>query len=349
MTDSKKNGARQSDPFSRYVYISLIPGIFMLIHLIGCPLSSHTKPYSPSPIQQDLIEKSRIIISEALLHPDARVRTNAIEVIASTRQLRFVPQVRLLLRDPITPVRFAAATAMGDLRLAFAEPDLRQIAGEPQENENVKMAAAYALACLGHSEFLEPLRTGVTSQDMTVRANAAMLMGKLGKKELLDHLYSILQDKSSEDKVLMQALESIAMLGDERIYNKLWAKLISAYVDDRIICIRAMGELGTEQAKNALVTMLSDNILEVRLMAAQQLGRLGNPAGESVVLEALRSDIMKIPDIQSEPPEMTQVKVLETLAIGTIRSQSLLRYLPEMLNDRSDFVKLAAAKVALNP
>jgi HEAT repeat protein len=330
-----------------FLYALTIAGTGILLRVTGCSRSPYTNPYFTSSISQDLKDKAHLIISEGLSHPDARVRTNAIEVIAYTRELRYVPQVRYLLRDEIIPVRFAAATALGDLRVTFAEQDLQQIASEPQENGNVTMAASYALVCLGHSEYLDPLLSGITSQDMTVRANAVMLIGKLGKRELVDHLYSVLGDKSSDDKVLMQAIESIAMLGDDRIYDKLWAKLISAYVDDRIICIRAMGELGTEQAKNALLTMLSDNILEVRLMAAQQLGRLGNPAGESVVLKVLRSNITKVPDNQLEKPEMTQIKVLASLAIGTIKSPSLTRYLPDMLNDRSDFVKLAAAKSAL--
>jgi HEAT repeat protein len=107
--------------------------------------------------------------------------------------------------------------------------------------------------------------------------------------------------------------------------------------------------LGTKQAEDALITMLSDNIIEVRLMAATQLGRLGNPAGESVVLDVLKSDINKITDMHTEKPEMTQIKVLTTLAIGTIRSPSLLRYLSKLLDDPSVFVRLAAAKSALYP
>mgnify|MGYP001110137148 CR=1 FL=1 len=57
----------------------------------------------------------------------------------------------------------------------------------------------------------------------------------------------------------------------------LWTRLISAYADDRVMGIRAMGALGTPEAKNALTTMLDDPVPEVRLAAAEQVGR--GPAG----------------------------------------------------------------------
>jgi len=183
----------------------------------------------------------------------------------------------------------------------------------------------------------------VTSHDQTVRANAALLLGKSANKEALTFLYWTLRRDDSSDKVVLQAAESIARLGDEQIYPKLWTRLISAYADDRMIGISAMGALGTPQAKDAIATMLEDPVPEVRLAAAEHLGRLGDPAGASVVLEVLQKHLPGETDARSAE----RMKVLTTLAIGEIRTESLTRHLPDLLKAPSKRVRIAAAKAVL--
>ena len=58
--------------------------------------------------------KALRIIQGALADNDPLVRVHAIEVVASTRQLKLMPQVHRLLQDKFVPVRFAAALAVGD-------------------------------------------------------------------------------------------------------------------------------------------------------------------------------------------------------------------------------------------
>ena len=147
-----------------------------------------------------------------------------------------------------------------------------------------------------------------------MRANAALLLGKSGKQEGIRYLYWTLQRSDSADKVVLQAAEAIAMLRDKRIYEPLWTRLISAYADDRVIGISAMGALGTEEARNALITMLDDPVPEVRLAAAEQLGRLGDPIGEPEVLEVIEKNLVAGMD----PQGRERVKMLTALAIGEI-------------------------------
>jgi HEAT repeat protein len=193
---------------------------------------------------------------------------------------------------------------------------------------------------LGSYSDAEPLCRAVSSSDQTVRANAALLLGKLGDRKNVKFLYWALQNKDSQDKVRFQAAEAIAMLGDERIYPKLWAMLISTYADDRVMGIKAMGALATADAKNAVITMLKDDVPEVRLAAAEQLGVLGNPVGESEVLDLYRMNV-----IAKMPPEDAEyVKVSTALAIGRIGTPAVIRYLPQLLEDPSKRVRIAAAK-----
>jgi HEAT repeat protein len=130
------------------------------------------------------------------------------------------------------------------------------------------------------------------------------------------------------------------MLGDEKIFPKLWSMLISAYADDRVTGIRAMGALGTEEAKNALIGKLDDDILEVRLVAAEQLGVFRNPIGEPKVLEVFEKKLTRTLDKQASE----RTYVLTALAIGQIRTPGLRKFLPQLLENESKFVRIAAAK-----
>jgi HEAT repeat protein len=286
----------------------------------------------------DVIFEATRIIQEALADDDPRVRVNAVEVVAETQRVMLMPKVRWLLRDEFVPVVFAAALAVGDLEYSLAEKEVAELLKD--ENENVRIAAVYAMNKLGAFEGFEFFRKAIVSNDQTVRANAALLLGKSGDRSALKFLYWALRHKDSDDKVRFQSAEAIAMLGDERIYPKLWAMLISAYADDRVLGARAMGALGTIKAQNALITMLSDDVLEVRLAAAEQLGMLGDNTGEPTVLDVFRKNLTS--DLGKE--DLERVNVLTALAIGRIGTASVTQFLPRLLQNESKFVRIAAAK-----
>jgi HEAT repeat protein len=278
------------------------------------------------------------IIGQGLADSDPLVRVNAIEVVATTRQLNYMPRVQQLLQDVSMPVRFAATLAVGDMEYSPAKNLINRSLKDP--DSNVIIAASYAMARLGYPGYIEALRKSITDTNQTVRANAAMLLGKSGDRASLKLLYWALQDINSDDRVVYQTAEAIAMLGDESIYPKLWAMLLSAYADVRVIGIRAMGTLGTKKAEDALITMLEDDVLEVRLAAAEQLGKLNNNIGESVVLDVFRKNLTNQMDQRSRE----RVLVLTALAIGQIGTPNLTGYLPDLMKYESKFVRLAAAK-----
>jgi HEAT repeat protein len=287
---------------------------------------------------EQLLPQASKIVQDGLADEDPLVRVNAIEVVAAGRQTKLMPKVRRLLWDDFVPVRFAAALAIGDLEYSLWKNEVKELLKD--QNENVRIAAVYAMKKLGSSNDLEPVRKAIGSSDSTVRANAALLLGKSGDQSSLKLLYWALRHQDSDDKVRLQAMEAIAMLGDERIYPKLLALLVSARADDRVMGIKAMGKLGTEKAKEALFTKLDDAVPEVRLAAAEQLGALGNTAGEPDVFDVFRKDLTA----GMEQDGAERIKVLTAFAIGQIGTPSLTKFLPNLLNDQSKFVRLAAAK-----
>lgn len=318
---------------------------FAMLLVFGCeqPSQPRTASTPPPPLAAggNLSGIAQQIVLNGLTDPDPQIRANAVEVAATTGQALLMPRVHKLLSDEAVPVRFLAILAVGDLEYGPARNDVARLLEDP--NPNIKVAAAYATMKFGRPEYYKVISNAVASEDQTVRANAALLLGKSGRQEGLRFLYWTLQREDSDDKVILQAAESIAMLHDHRIYPKLWTRLISAYADDRVIGIRAMGALATEQARNALITMLDDPVPEVRLAAAEQLGKLGDPIGEEEVLEVLQKDLMKVTDAQSQE----RIKMLAALAIGEIGTEKLKKYLPPLLQDPSKKVRLAAAKATL--
>jgi len=327
--------------------VSISPALIFLCIMTfttGCGKVLKSKPaahdFNPPDINQPRLEAVRIL-QEGLADNDPMVRVNTIEVVAATRQLKLMPKVLRLVNDEFVPVRFATALAIGDLQYALGQNQIQQLLKD--KDINVKIAASYAMAMLGNRQYLEVLRKAILNNDQTVRANAVFLLGKSGDKTALKLLYGALQSRNSDDKVVYQAAESIARLGDERIYQKLWAMLISAYADVRVMGVKAMGALGTQEAKNALISMLNDDLPEIRLAAAEQLGALKDPVGEPNVLEIFEKNLTAgLDNISRE-----RVNVLAAMAIGQIRTPSLTKFLPQLLKDESKFVRIAAAKAVL--
>lgn len=298
-------------------------------------------PIKSGLVSPDLIGEAVRIVEAALADADPRIRVNAIEVVAATRRVELMPKVRRLLRDEFVPVRFAAALAVGDMQYRFARESVEQLLKDP--DENVRIAAAYALVRLGHLDSFGLIRKAIISKDQVVRANAALILGKSGDARQLKLLNWALSDRDSSDKVRFQVAEAMAMLGDEQVYPKLWAMLISAYADDRVMGIKAMGALGTELAKNALITMLDDKVLEVRLVAAGQLGALGSSLGESEVLDVFRRNLTAGMDADG----LERVHVFTALAVGQIRTAAVTEFLPKLLKNQSKRVRIAVAKAVL--
>lgn len=342
--DSERPALCPQRPLRPLVWAALLS--LALLPVLGCEETTRP-PQSPAPlaptplVDGDLAAAARQIISDGLADADPQIRANAIEVVASTRELELMPHVQELLADKVVPVRFAAAVAIGDLAYAPAKDQVGLLLNDP--NPNVQLAAFYAISKLGQPELHQEICKAVAGDDQTVRANAALLLGKSGNKDGIRFLYWTLQRDDSSDKVVLQAAEAIAMLGDPRIYRKLWTGLISKYADDRVMAIRAMGALGTDEAASAIITMLDDPIPEVRLAAAEQLGKLGDFGGEAEVLAVFEENLMAGMDAQGQQ----RIKTLAALAIGEIASERPAKYLPQLLQDRTKVVRLAAAKAVL--
>jgi len=312
-----------------------------LLFLSGCDTGqSGFELSSEGKVDVDLLRPGAIeIIRAGLADENPIIRSNAIEVVSETGTKELLPIVAKLLKDELAPVRFAAALVIGDMQYLAGEYAVRRLLDD--DDGNVKLAAAYALTKLGRGRYSGLVRTALKSKDQTVRANAAMLLGKLGDKRDIELLYRVCRDSDSADKVRIQALEAVAMLGDEKVYgSKSLYLLISENADDKVMGIKILGALGTSEARNAIKTMLYEDIEEVRLCAAEQLGRVGDTSGLPEVLDYFK----KISRSFDEP---SIANSMATMAIGRIGGDALTAYLPRLLRSRSKLIRLIAAQSVL--
>ena len=309
------------------------------VFVFGCEGSSQSTlgDYYVTNIASPRAEADRII-QNALSDTNPVARVNAIEVIATTGQLQLMPKVQRLLRDEFTPVRFAAALAVGDTQYSPAKNSVSPLLKD--KDVNVIIAASYAMGRLGSAEYFEVIQKTLSSNDQTVKSNAAFLLGKAGGKDSLSLLKSVQENENSSDKVRFQILEARARLGDDEVLQRLWAIVYSAFADDRIMGIRAMGLLGTSKARDILVTKLDDTVLEVRLAAAAQLGKLRDRIGETEVLDVFEKNLTAGLDTEA----IERANVLTALAIGEICTPDLEKFLPQLLKNESKFVRIAASK-----
>ena len=325
------------------ILFCMVAGLSMLF--LGCeePVSSGGKTAGVvSGSVSKLHERALEIIYECLADDSsARMRTHAIEVVSTTGRRDMMPVVVKLLKDAAVPVRFSAAVAIGDMKYTGGIFSVKRLLGDP--DANVRIAAAYALSKLKKGDLSGQIYEALGSDDQTVRANAALLLGKHGDKKAINALKTVARDSLSGDMVTMQVADSIAILGgDQSTYGELWALLISKYVEDRAMGVRAMGALGTRDAEKAILTMLHDEIVEIRLLASEQLGLLGNNIGEEEVLDYLNR-ISNTLDAQSR----MRGDLIAVMAIGRIRSSRLADFLPNFIASSSKNMQLRAAQSVL--
>jgi HEAT repeat protein len=290
---------------------------------------------------QTLVKQAKSIVQAGLEDNNPRVRATAVEVVASAGRMDMMPAVEQMLTDDFVPVRFSTALAIGDTRYSSARVKLTTLL--KKSDDNTRLSANYALYKLGDKTKFSAIAQQLTSKDMTLRANAALLIGKAGNKDGIALLRQAIDAKDADDKVRLQAAESLAELGDQSIYPKLWTIVLNVNADVRIVGTLAMGALGTEQARGALTTLLSDPVLEIRLVAAEQLGKLGFQTGEPEVLEVFTKNLTDAMDKEGQE----RVYCLTAQAIGQIKTPALTKYLPKLLKNESNFVRLTAAKAVL--
>ncbi len=317
--------------------------LFLLLVSISTQLwaqaaALNSPDYAPNASKMEL--KALEIIKEDLKSEYPIMRMHAIEVVADSKQMALMPEVVKMLNDKSNPVRFAAVLAIGDTNYTAASYKLKK--HKHDHDKSVRVAIAYVLTKFNIEDCHSDIINATLSNDQTLKANAALVVGKLGDKTLAEFLHRILRDPSAQDKAKIQAIESLAMLNDDSSIQKGWALLISKRADDRIMGIRVMEHLHTRESINAIRTMYHDDLIEIQMAAAASLCRLGDPDGPIRIYQYFRDEIGKLDD---DTKSRTNIQAI--IGLGYCKDKIFDKYLKKMLKDKTPSTRLYAAQAVL--
>jgi HEAT repeat protein len=282
------------------------------------------------PLDPQLRGQAQAEVDKALRDADGRTRANALEILSNVPGTPRRAEIVAALSDPEAGVRGSAATAVGDLKLAEAQPRLLQMSDD--RDPVVQVSVRYALHRLGNFKYSHDLEKSARSTEWSVRAQTALVLGMLQERSAMKILRVLQRDRNAA--VRQQALEAMWRMGDEEAMKQLVGYTASRFVDDQMIALQALAAPRDHRMKDLLEAYLTTDYVEVNLTAARALGQLDSDRGYGVVLEASAS---------SDPlHRFLAARALAT--IGRTDSQDLLR---KLLVDSSPRVRLAAAGAVL--
>jgi HEAT repeat protein len=211
--------------------------------------------------------------------------------------------VVLALRHPSTEARLAACVRLAEIADPRAVDVLGGVLRNPQEDAQVRSAAANALEAIGspagvnklievmrhapvtdwlavfslaalREAAFDPLLAVLSNPSAKGRAHAALTLGLIGDRRAVGALVRALQDP---DPVLRsRAAVALGRIGDGSTFDSLVLALRDPKVHVRCDAMWALSELGDKRAVGLLIRALRDPSRFVRRQAAECLGELGS-------------------------------------------------------------------------
>jgi len=290
------------------------------------------------PIDRNLLVRSQQVIDQSLVSSQAVLRVQAIEVSVRSGQVDLPAVLAKASVDPLPAVRFASAMGAGDAKLVSMKPRLLEMASDT--DPHVQVGARYALHRLGDYRYSNQLEKLSQHPSAGVRANVAMVLGKIGEPSASSVLRPMLRDESMPVK--LAAAESLWRYQDQQALEMLVAGVSSQFVDDQMVSMIALAANNDRRVLGYLLGRLDMNRAivdesregrfynQVELVASRAAGMLGSDAGFGVARAASSS---------VDPRERS----LAALALGEIGRSDAQPTLAILLADPDANVRLAAA------
>jgi HEAT repeat protein len=200
------------------------------------------------------------------------------------------PAVLAKLDHPKPLVRASAATALGELAYAPAEQRLSGLVADPQEDQEVRIAAARALIRLGNPSGVPLLLRALEDRnlDLTVRLTYAVALGALGDEKVRDQLAPKIHS-SIYSEALTAAL-ALAIKGDDRGRWVLFQALEHGYPAIRRFAIMGLERIADNASLKALADVANDDPdAVVRILCSASLVRAGFPDFRVLLWNALET------------------------------------------------------------
>jgi HEAT repeat protein len=305
--------------------------------------------------RMDLSPDTRVVRREAITAIKAgigykqnpAVRVQAVQALENSGLDEALTWIRAALLDEHPGVRFAGCVAVGRMRDLSAELRLRDCLED--EDDNVRVAAIFALHRIGFAEYTGRLATYLLEHDdAMVRRNAALVLGYMEEPSAVKILAQAMRD--ADEGVRQHALEAMAKLSNREARQELTFMANAGVGSEEVFAINALIATGDPVYRDTFLYKLDTaEHIETRLASARGLGMLGSSIGYDVVIKSLERDL-SIRDEPNDSPDAQalRVRLLALGALGAIGREEGLPYCVRLMSDPSDpRIQLAAAKGAL--
>ena len=121
-----------------------------------------------------------------------------------------------------------------------------------------------------------PLIIALKDENLLVRLQAAITLGRLNDKSAIEPLVSAFEDEDEDSEVCLAATVALARLGDDATLQYCLAGLEDEDSEERAGSAIALGLIGNTLAVEPLILRLADTSGSVRRYAAAALGELGD-------------------------------------------------------------------------
>ena len=285
----------------------------------------------------------------------ATVRWMAIEALAQTVGSQGGEVYVRGLSDAAPSVRASAAMAVGDIGYTGAKTTLKAMAEARgrrfwESDRRTYCAVIYSLHRLGDNTHVQDLGKLLWDKESEVRATAALVMGKMGEPSAVGPLKMLLNDEE-DPMVQIQAVESLALLGDERARSMLEAYTKTRFIDEQILAIQAMARAKGPRAIYVIRRQMADkHPPRARVVAAGALGRLGefSLSGYNLCIDSVRKpeSVLKwsfgrtLQDVEEHAKSLRQ---LAATALGWVGRDGAVDYLYPLLQNEDGRIRVAAA------
>ena len=295
---------------------------------------------------------ARTVLLQMADDSDPQTRSNALEAMASVMPSDRQARGRFIhaLGDKSPWIQFAAAMAAGDTALAEAKPTLLEMANKQGPDKRVYGAVIYALYALGDSSHASDLIRLLKHREPEVRANAAMVIGRMGEPSGIDLLKNRLYEEEplSQWNVMVNIYEAMATLGDTASAMRLERFIREKDMQVRLAAIDAYPRCAPDRARIVLLDMINPREpVRVQVAAAGSLAKLGMVYSRTydLCIKAAREPQSLLSADTGEPDNM-QVITLQRLAaisLGYMDRIEAVDVLQQLLKSPFKPVRVAAA------
>lgn len=264
--------------------------VVLVSGLAGC-VQNNVVPARLSPAEEMALGTRALdLLLRAAERDDGLVTSNAIEALAEVAP-QAGREAYLAATESATPVvRYAGFVALGDTQTC-TQP-ARFATGVNDANALVRQAAAYAAYRCGRDGYARVLTRDLTdSHDENVRANAALLIGKLDEPRARKWLNVAAQVPANErsNHVMLCISWALARLGSEsatRDLIRLSQGDAATRTDALLLLARLRSPLAADALRYHLYSKFTDYWV-TRLIAARGLGALGYDDGFALAVYML--------------------------------------------------------------